>query len=141
MTVTDACSSFTIDVDSTNASVSYYYMNPEIVVDLNSFFTPEVTGCLISHFTCYSVAFSHDSMCNYENPDGETYLRFDSVAGTLAFYSEDMQDALFSPGVRSVDIMAVAGTYLDVTANVTITLTLNCVVTKADFIWNVLHES
>ena len=40
MTVTDACASFTIDVDSTNASVSYYYMNPEIVVDLSSFFTP-----------------------------------------------------------------------------------------------------
>ena len=87
------------------------------------------------------MAFSHDSMCNYENSDGETYLRFDGIAGTLAFYSEDMQDSLFSPGVRSVDIMAVAGTYLDVTANVTVTLTLNCVVTRAEFIWNVVHEN
>ena len=76
-------------------------------------------------------------LCGYQNPTSGTSMSFDSSKAAVSFKSEDQNDTFFKPGSYDLIITAIAGTTGDVTAIHTFTLTLECVILKEDFIWEV----
>lgn len=76
-------------------------------------------------------------LCDYKNPTSGTSLTFNSSKAAITFESDDQNDTSFSPGSYDLIITATAGTAGDVTAIHTFTLTLECVILKEDFIWEV----